>query len=196
MVTSFPAQPAHFPYLSYAHWKIPIWPKEVLHENLLILSKPSNKTNQEDGQDVPCLMCFQISLISWSFFSPSPDSPHPMLPDRQAAMEAGGTRHQHGLCPRSHVLLATCTSGQGAAIYVVWLRCPLGCLAFWSFPQQDGLLCQTPSCWLWNNTMQWSSLILLADFFFFKFWCKMTSLSKIVCFLENFSFDSQSAGSK
>lgn len=25
MVTSFPAQPAQFPYLSNAHWKIPIW---------------------------------------------------------------------------------------------------------------------------------------------------------------------------
>jgi len=50
----------------------------------------------------------------------------------------GGRRHQHGLCPSSRTLLTTCTRGQRAATRVVWLSCPMRCLAFWTFPQQAG----------------------------------------------------------
>lgn len=116
---------------------------KLLQENLLILSKPSNKTSREDGLTgpVPCLVCFQTSMVFWSFFSPplswgSLDGPLPRC--SQPGRLPGGRRHLHGPCLSPHALLATSLGSQGAATYVVWPGCPLGCLAFRSFPRRAG----------------------------------------------------------
>lgn len=75
MVTSFPVQPARFPYLSIAHFKKYQSDKtKVLHENLLILSKPSNKTSWKDGpagpvpqpQIFPVLPDFLVFLLAFA----------------------------------------------------------------------------------------------------------------------------------
>lgn len=93
---------------------------KLLQENLLILSKPSYKTSREDGLTgpVPCLVCFQSSMVFWSFFSPPLswgrlDGPLPRC--SQPGRLPGGRRHQHGPCLSPHALLATCLGSQGAA---------------------------------------------------------------------------------
>ena len=170
----------------------------MLHKNLLVLFKPSKKTSQEDGPNgpVPRLMSVHSSLVSWSFFSPPPSrgsfgAPLPRypqpggLPWRQEAPawpvpelshpadhlhEGPESSYTRGLAQLSHEMLGFLDFSP----------------ASWINKGKDVVsLCWMPSWWLWNNTTQWNSVIFLADFFFFKFWCKMTLLSKIVW--ENFN---------
>lgn len=116
--------------------------------------------------------------------------PCPIAPIQAAAVEAGGTGVASAElpCPADHLHERPGNS------YVRGLaQLPPGLLGFlvfspasWINKGKDvGSLCWTP-CWLWSSSMQWNSEIFLIDFFFvFKFWCKMTLLSKIV-FLGEF----------
>lgn len=129
---------------------------KLFHKNLSILSKPSNKTSQEDGLSgpVPCLMCFQSSLVSWSFFSPPPSwqrfgAPLPYCP--KPGRLQGGKRHHHGQWTSSCALLTTRMGGQGAAIYIAWLSPGLlgflvvfSCANWMNKGKDVGLLCWRP----------------------------------------------------
>lgn len=84
-------------------------------------------------------------------------------------------RHHPGPCLNPYALLTPRMAVQSTAAYMVCLSCLLGCSAFCTFFSQwaglkkgknVGSLCWMPSSWLWNNTMQWNSVIFLAAFSF------------------------------
>lgn len=116
----------------------------------------------------------------------------------------GCRRHHPGPCLSPCALLTPRMGVQRAAAAMVWLSCPLGCSAFCSFFPVSWIK-KRKKCWLTlldafllalkqHNAVKFCNLF--GCFFLFKYWCKMILLFKIVSSLNNFSFNSKSAGNR